>query len=63
MYTSKFFSFIASVVDTADNFHSRKSPQILTKFETVLMEHSGAQGTLIHEINLKLKISGQTPFN
>jgi hypothetical protein len=26
------------------------------------MGYSGAQGTLIHKINLKLKISCQTPF-
>jgi hypothetical protein len=40
MYTSKFFSFIASVVDTADSFHSRKSPQIFDKIR------NGPNGTL-----------------
>jgi hypothetical protein len=29
----------------------------------VLLRYSGAQGTLIYEKNLKLKISCQTPFN
>jgi hypothetical protein len=29
----------------------------------ILMEYSGAQGTLIHEKKLKSKISCQTPFN
>jgi hypothetical protein len=29
----------------------------------ILMEYSGAPGTLIHEKKLKLKISCQTPFN
>jgi hypothetical protein len=31
--------------------------------ETALMEYLGAQGTMIHEKNLKSKISCQTPFN
>jgi hypothetical protein len=32
------------------------------KVEMILMGYSGAQGTLIHEKKLKLKISCQTPF-
>ncbi len=33
------------------------------KFETAPMEYLGARGTMIHEKNLKSKISCQTPFN
>jgi hypothetical protein len=46
------------------NIHSRIPPQIFErkKIETALMGLSGARGTLIHEKNLKLKISCQTPF-
>jgi hypothetical protein len=29
----------------------------------ILMDYSGAQGTLIHEKKLRPKISCQTPFN
>ncbi len=32
------------------------------KFEMVLIGYSGVRGKLIHEKNLKLKISCQTPF-
>ncbi len=32
------------------------------KFETVLMDHSGAGGKLIHEKNQKQKISWHCPF-
>ncbi len=61
-YISKFFSFIAGVVDTADkNSYANISANFRKKFEMVLMEHSGAQGKLIYEKNLKLKISCQTP--
>jgi hypothetical protein len=35
----------------------RISPQILKKFEMVLMEYVGAWGKLIHGKNLKSKIS------
>ncbi len=35
----------------------RISPQILKKFETVLMGYTGAGGKLIHEKNQKQKIS------
>jgi hypothetical protein len=51
IYLKKLLSFIAGVVDTADKH-----------FETARMGYSGAQGKLIHEKNLKLKISCQTPF-
>jgi hypothetical protein len=49
--SKKLLSFIAGVVDTADKH-----------FETARMGYSGAQGKLIYEKNLKLKISCQTPF-
>ncbi len=41
------------------NINSRISPRI---FEKAPMEYLGAWGTLIHEKNLKSKISFQTPF-
>jgi len=58
---SNFFSFIASVIDIVDcpslsvisaNFH-KKAP-------TVYLE---ARGKLIHEKNMKSKISRHCPFN
>jgi hypothetical protein len=54
---------IAGFVDTCDK-HSfaNISANLLKKFETALMEYSGAEETLIHEKNLKSKISCQTPF-
>ncbi len=63
-YTSKYFSFIAGVVDTGDK-HSFAiiSANFRKKFEMVLMVYSGARGTLIYEKNLKSKFSCQTPFN
>jgi hypothetical protein len=63
-FISKFFSFFAGVVDTADK-HSfaNISANFRKKFEMVLMGYSGARGTLIYEKNLKAKISCQTPFN
>jgi hypothetical protein len=42
------------------NIHSRLSRRI---FEMILMDYSGARGTLIHEKKLRSKISCQTPFN
>jgi hypothetical protein len=64
MYTSKFFfSFIAGVVDTADKHSFAKiSTNLRKQFETAQMGYSGARGKLIHEKNLKLKISSQTPL-
>jgi hypothetical protein len=46
-FISKFFSFFAGVVDTADK-HLREFSK---KFEMVLMGYSGARGTLIYEKN------------
>ncbi len=60
MCSSKILSFIASVVDTADI--RENLCEFSKKFEMVLIRYSGALGTLIHEKNLKLKISCQTPF-
>jgi hypothetical protein len=37
-------------------------PQILVKFKTALIGYSGAWGKLIHEKNLKSKISWQCLF-
>ncbi len=58
---SKFFSFFAGVVDTADK-HSFASISVnfFKKFEMILLGYSGAQGTQIYEKNLKSKISCQT---
>jgi hypothetical protein len=39
------------------NLELRISPRISKKFETFLMEYSGAGGKLIHEKNQKQKIS------
>ena len=63
-FISKFFSFFASVVDTADK-HSfaNISANFRKKFEMFLMGYSGPPGTLIYEKNLQAKISCQTPFN
>jgi hypothetical protein len=52
-FISKFLSFFAGVVDTADK-HSFAN--ISANFRP------RAQGTLIYEKNLKSKISCQTPF-
>jgi hypothetical protein len=61
---SKFLSFFAGVVDTADKPSSANiSANFRKNFEMVLMGYSGAQGTLIYEKNLISKISCQTPFN
>ncbi len=62
-FISKFVSFFAGVVDTADK-HSfaNISTNFRKKFEMVLMVYSGARGTLIYEKNLMSKISCQTPF-
>jgi hypothetical protein len=63
-FISKFFSFFAAVVDTADK-HSFANifANFCKKFEMVLMGYSGARGTLIYGKNLMSKISCQTPFN
>ncbi len=63
MHTSKFFSFIAGVVDTA-NKHSFTIifANFRKKFEMIIMVYLGVGGTLIYEKNLKSKISCQTPF-
>jgi hypothetical protein len=37
-------------------------PEFMKKFKMAPMEYSGVRGTLIREINLKSKISCQTPF-
>jgi hypothetical protein len=48
--SSKFFSLIAGVVDTADKHSFAKiSANFSIKFEIVLMGYSGARGALIHE--------------
>ncbi len=64
MCSSKFFFFIAGVVDTSDklSFAKISAKKFAKKFEMVLMGYLGARGTLIHEKNLKLKISCQTLF-
>ena len=67
--------FAASVVDIGGNFAAGDvdtgGPPWLAnisanfrekKFETVLMEYSGAGGKLIHEKNQKQKISWHCPF-
>ncbi len=43
------------------NLELRISPEFSEKFETVLMEYSGAGGKLIHEKNQKQKISWHSP--
>jgi hypothetical protein len=62
-YTSKFFSIIASVDDTADK-HSFAiiSKHFWKKFETIPMGYSGARGALIYEKKPESEISCQTPF-
>jgi hypothetical protein len=61
--------FFAGVVDTAEqlipaiNIHWRISPRIFEKVQSGPMEYLGAWGTLIHEKNLKSKISCQTPLD
>ncbi len=62
-FISKFFSFFAGVVDTADK-HSfaNISANFRKKYEMVLMGYSGARGTLIYEKNLMLKIRVRLPL-
>jgi hypothetical protein len=60
IYTS-LFSFTAGVVDTADKREHLRG--FSKKFEMVLIGYSGVLEKLIHENNVKLKISCQTPFN
>ncbi len=61
--------FFTNVVDTAEQFIAgiinirEYLHEFLKKFKTVLLEYLGARGTQIHEKNMKLKISCQTPFN
>jgi hypothetical protein len=50
----RFFPFATGVVDTLSREYLREFSK---KFETVLMEYSGAGGKLIHEKNQKQKIS------
>jgi hypothetical protein len=60
--------FAAGVVDTGGNFarHQWKNCEYLLefskKFEMPLQLYSGAWGKVIHEKNLKQKISWQCPF-
>ncbi len=55
--------FLFYVVDTADkHWFAIITASFWKKFETVLMGYSEAQGTLIYDKNLKIKISCQTPF-
>ncbi len=56
IYTWKFISFIADVVDTSDQLipgvvdtGDRLSFNIFKKIRTAQMKYSGARGTLIHE--------------
>jgi hypothetical protein len=65
VFISKFFSFFAGVVSTADkqSFIRDYLREFSKKFKMILMGYSGARGTLICEKNLKSKISCQTPFN
>jgi hypothetical protein len=44
------------VVETGDALDLRISLRIFKKFQTVLMEYSGAGGKLIHEKNQEQKI-------
>ena len=61
---SKFLSFFAGVVDTADK-HSFAiiSANFLKKFLTIPMGCSEARGPSTYEKNLKSKFSCQTPCN
>jgi hypothetical protein len=53
MYISKFFSFIAGVIDTTDNnSFANMSEKFCKKFENLLMGYSG----MIQEKNLKWPI-------
>jgi hypothetical protein len=58
--------FFAGVIDTAEQFIAGVIREYLRKFskkfKTAPMEYLGAWGTLIHERNLKSKISCHTPF-
>ncbi len=68
--------FFAGVVDTAEQFiavfidtgnklfiHLQISPQIFDKIKNGPNGILGGLGDTVHEKNLKLKISCQTPFN
>jgi hypothetical protein len=58
-----FFPFVTGVVDTGGKPSAANiSKNFQTKFETVLMEYSGAGGKLIREKNQKQKISWHCPF-
>jgi hypothetical protein len=66
MVISPWQGLIAGVVDTAEQFIHIFIREYLRefskKFKVAPMEYLGAWGTLIHEKNLKSKISCQTPF-
>ncbi len=63
--------FADSVVDTGSKFATgvvvhldlRISPRILKKFETVLMDYSGAGGKLIHQKTRSKKSCDTVPLN
>ncbi len=55
--------FATGVVDTGGALDLRISPQLFEKFEMILRLSSGAWGKVIHEKNLKQKISCHCPFN
>jgi hypothetical protein len=55
--------FIAGVVDTGDKYSFANISANFRKIQNGPTEYLGAWGTLIHEKNLKSKISCQTPFN
>ncbi len=54
--------FVAGVVETGDALDMRISPRIFKKIQMTLMLFSGAWGKMIHEKNLKQKISWHCPF-
>jgi hypothetical protein len=58
MHTSTFFSFIAGKLSIAKISANLRKKSKRSKWNMVLR----AQGKTIYEINLKLKISCQTPF-
>jgi hypothetical protein len=55
-------NFVDSHISEICRFELRIFCAFLNKFETALMGYSGAWGELIHEKNLKLKISWHCPF-
>ncbi len=62
-YTWKFFSFIAGVVDIAENHpFAIISANFRKKLKRSQWHTQGPWGTLIYENDMKSKISYQTPF-